>query len=174
MTSGNLTSGGLLNNYEYGLLIDDEELTFKIAEDYKNIFKDKHTTGVITEEIINKAYQILQSVPKEKKPRFELKDKELFKKVAEEDIEVDRYEGGIESIQKNLSGWVKDVFNVLHGIESDVFKLQDVYKYENKLKSLHPRNQYVQDKIRQQLQVLRDLGLLQFVDRGVYRKLWRV
>ena len=34
-----------------------------------------------------------QSVPKEKKPKFELKDKELFRKVAEEDIEADRYEG---------------------------------------------------------------------------------
>ena len=74
--------------------------------------------------------------------------------------------------RKILSGWVKDVFDILNEIEPDVFKLQDVYKYENKLKSLHPRNQYVQDKIRQQLQMLRDLGLLQFVDRGVYRKLW--
>lgn len=173
VTSGNLTSGGLLNNYEYGLLINDEELTSKIVEDYRKVFKDTEATGVITDEIIDKAYRILQSVPKEKKPRFELKDKELFKKVAEEDIEADRYDGGIESIQKNLSGWVKDVFDILNEIESDVFKLQDVYKYENKLKSLHPRNQYVQDKIRQQLQMLRDLGLLQFVDRGVYRKLWK-
>ena len=173
MTSGNLTSGGLLNNYEYGLLIDDEELTLKIAEDYKNIFKDKHTTGFITDEIIDKAYRILQSVPKEKKPKFELKDKELFRKVAEEDIEGDRYEGGIESIQKNLTGWVKDVFDVLNELETDVFRLNDVYKFENKLKSSHPRNQYISDKIRQQLQVLRDLGLLQFVDRGVYRKLWK-
>jgi hypothetical protein len=130
-------------------------------------------TGKITEEIIRKASQILQSIPKERKPKFELKDKELFKRVSEEDIEVDRYGGGIESIQKNLSGWVKDVFDVLNEVELDVFKLNDVYKFENKLKTLHPRNEYVKDKIRQQLQVLRDLGLLQFVGRGVYRKLWK-
>ena len=129
-------------------------------------------TGKITEEIIRKASQILQSIPKERKPKFELKDKELFKKVSEEDIEVDRYEGGVESIQNNLSGWVKDVFDVLNEISLDVFKLNDVYKYEDRLKSIHPRNQYVRDKIRQQLQMLRDLGLLQFLDRGVYRKLW--
>ncbi|MBI1810795.1 MAG: phosphatidylserine/phosphatidylglycerophosphate/cardiolipin synthase family protein, partial [Nitrospirae bacterium] len=123
VTSGNLTSGGLLNNYEYGLLINDEELTAKIAEDYRKVFKDTEATGIITAEIISKAYNILQSVPKEKKPKFELKDKDLFKKVTEEDIEVDRYEGGIESIQNNLSGWVKDVFTVLNEIDSDVFRL---------------------------------------------------
>lgn len=172
VTSGNLTTGGLLNNYEYGLLITDEELSHEISEDYKKVFKNEEVTGKITEEIISKASQILQSVPKERKPKFEIKDKELFKRVSEEDIEADRYEGGIESIQKNLSGWVKDVFDMLNEIELDVFKLNNVYKYENKLKSLHPHNQYVRDKIRQQLQVLRDLGLLQFVDRGVYRKLW--
>ncbi|MBI3378740.1 MAG: hypothetical protein HY035_10150 [Nitrospirae bacterium] len=173
MTSGNLTSGGLLNNYEYGLLINDEELTAKIAEDYRKVFKDTEATGIITAEIISKAYNILQSVPKEKKPKFELKDKDLFKKVTEEDIEVDRYEGGIESIQNNLSGWVKDVFTVLNEIDSDVFRLNAVYKYEERLKTLHPRNTKIQEKSRQQLQKLRDLGLLQFVDRGVYRKLWK-
>jgi hypothetical protein len=129
-------------------------------------------TGKITEEIIRKASQILQSIPKERKPKFELKDKELFKKVSEEDIEVDRYEGGIESISQNLTGWVKDVFIVLNENPNDVLKLNDIYKYEDRLKLLHPRNQYVRDKIRQQLQMLRDLGLLQFLDRGVYRKLW--
>lgn len=172
VTSGNLTSGGLLNNYEYGLLINDKDLSYKISEDYKKIFRNEEVTGRITDEIIKKASQILQSVPKERKPKFELKDKELFKKVSEEDIEADRYDGGADSIQNNLSGWVKDVFNVLNEINLDVFKLNDIYKYENKLKSLHPRNQYVQDKIRQQLQVLRDLGLLQFLDRGIYKKLW--
>ena len=130
-------------------------------------------TGKITEEIIRKASQILQSVPKERKPKFELKDKELFKRVSEENIEVDRYEGGIESINQNLTGWVKDVFIVLNENPNDVLKLNDIYKYEDRLKLLHPRNQYVKDKIRQQLQVLRDLGLLQFLDRGVYRKLWK-
>ena len=130
-------------------------------------------TGKITEEIIRKASQILQSVPKERKPKFELKDKGLFKKVSEEDIKVDRYEGGIESIKQNLTGWLKDVFIVLNENPNDVLKLNDIYKYEDRLKLLHPRNQYVKDKIRQQLQVLRDLGLLQFLDRGVYRKLWR-
>jgi len=34
---------------------------------------------------------------------------------------------------------------------------------------LHPNNAHVRDKIRQQLQVLRDLGLLEFLGSGSYR-----
>ena len=35
--------------------------------------------------------------------------------------------------------------------------------------ALHPDNRHVRDKIRQQLQVLRDLGLVEFLGRGRYR-----
>ena len=34
---------------------------------------------------------------------------------------------------------------------------------------LHPQNRFVRPKIRQQLQILRDLGLLEFLGRGRYR-----
>ena len=37
------------------------------------------------------------------------------------------------------------------------------------LEKLHPDNRHVRDKIRQQLQVLRDMGLLQHIGRGVWR-----
>jgi hypothetical protein len=37
------------------------------------------------------------------------------------------------------------------------------------LEKLHPDNQQVKDKIRQQLQVLRDAGLLLRVGSGVWR-----
>jgi type II restriction enzyme len=36
---------------------------------------------------------------------------------------------------------------------------------------LHPENRHVRDKLRQQLQVLRDLGLIEFLGRGRYRRL---
>jgi type II restriction enzyme len=34
----------------------------------------------------------------------------------------------------------------------------------------YPRNHHVAAKLRQQLQVLRNLGLVEFVRRGVYRR----
>ena len=47
--------------------------------------------------------------------------------------------------------------------------LADVYAHAGALAKLHPKNAHVRDKIRQQLQVLRDLGLLEFLGRGEYR-----
>ncbi|MGD0253732.1 MAG: hypothetical protein ABSC01_13675 [Verrucomicrobiota bacterium] len=41
--------------------------------------------------------------------------------------------------------------------------------FTRELERLHPDNRHVRDKIRQQLQVLRDLGLLLHIERGVWR-----
>jgi type II restriction enzyme len=52
----------------------------------------------------------------------------------------------------------------------EVFQLSQVYQFEPLLASKHPDNNYVQAKIRQQLQYLRDKGLIEFMGRGVYRR----
>jgi len=49
------------------------------------------------------------------------------------------------------------------------FKNEDVYGLAGELEKLHPDNRHVRDKIRQQLQVLRDAGLLLHVGRGCWR-----
>lgn len=66
-------------------------------------------------------------------------------------------------------GWTLDVLNALRSIAREEFTLQDVYACEEGLAELHPANRHVRDKIRQQLQVLRDLGFVEFVGRGSYR-----
>ncbi len=67
-------------------------------------------------------------------------------------------------------GWTVDVLNCIDKIPSSEFDLSQIYKFENTLKQRHPNNNFVKDKIRQQLQVLRDKGILEFVSRGKYRK----
>ena len=52
---------------------------------------------------------------------------------------------------------------------SDSFTTADAYAFTHELEQLHPDNRHVRDKIRQQLQVLRDAGLLIHVERGVWR-----
>lgn len=66
-------------------------------------------------------------------------------------------------------GWVLDVLNCVEHIGQAEFTLDDVYKFENYLSELHPENNHVKPKIRQQLQILRDAGILEFVGRGRYR-----
>jgi len=52
---------------------------------------------------------------------------------------------------------------------SDVFTTADVYAFTREQEKLHPDNRHVRDKIRQQLQVLRDTGLLLHVERGIWK-----
>jgi type II restriction enzyme len=66
-------------------------------------------------------------------------------------------------------GWTLDVLNVVRSVGKPEFDLAEVYQSEEKLAKLHPANRHVRDKIRQQLQVLRDLGILEFLGGGRYR-----
>lgn len=74
--------------------------------------------------------------------------------------------------EMNLSsrGWLMDVFRCMEEIKGECFTLQDMYGFEERLQILHPENHNIRAKIRQQLQLLRDRGLIQFISRGVYRK----
>ncbi len=57
----------------------------------------------------------------------------------------------------------------MRGLGRGEFTLAEVYACEDALRRLHPQNLHVRDKIRQQLQVLRDLGFVEFEGRGIYR-----
>ncbi|HQU84596.1 MAG TPA: DpnI domain-containing protein [Pyrinomonadaceae bacterium] len=70
-------------------------------------------------------------------------------------------------------GWTLDVLRCVDQINSNEFSLDEVYKFEDSLKFKHPDNNFVKDKIRQQLQILRDMDIIEFVSRGKYRKVSR-
>jgi hypothetical protein len=68
-------------------------------------------------------------------------------------------------------GWTADVLGCVREIGRSVFSLADVYLFERRLSRLHQRNRNVRPKIRQQLQVLRDHGVLEFLGDGQYHVL---
>lgn len=88
------------------------------------------------------------------------------KKAVREDYERLR---PLERLNVQKRGWTLDVLRVVQSLNKKEFLLSDVYAHADALAKLHPRNAHVRDKIRQQLQVLRDLGLLTFLGGGAYR-----
>jgi hypothetical protein len=52
---------------------------------------------------------------------------------------------------------------------TNFFTTAEVYAFTRELEKLHPDNRRVKDKIRQQLQVLRDAGLLIHIGRGEWK-----
>jgi type II restriction enzyme len=77
----------------------------------------------------------------------------------------------LKNTSQEFKSWTLDILNCIDKIKLNEFKLSDVYKFEAELSLKHPDNNHIKDKIRQQLQVLRDKGVIGFQSRGVYRKL---
>lgn len=65
-------------------------------------------------------------------------------------------------------GWTLDVINCIEKLGKREFQLSDMYECTEAISALHPDNQHIKAKIRQQLQVLRDSGFLEFTGRGRY------
>jgi type II restriction enzyme len=74
----------------------------------------------------------------------------------------------LEKLKVETRGWTLDVLNIVRSLNKKEFSLADVYVHADELAKLHPKNAHVADKIRQQLQVLRDLGLVKFLGAGYY------
>ena len=74
-----------------------------------------------------------------------------------------------EEKEINAKGWLLDIMNCVEKLERKEFSLDDTYVFENFLSKKHPENKHIKDKIRQQLQVLRDKNYLQFLGGGKYR-----
>ena len=65
--------------------------------------------------------------------------------------------------------WAATMLNLIRRLPGHSFDLADAYGFEQELSLLYPENNNIRPKIRQQLQVLRDAGILTFVSRGKYQ-----
>lgn len=74
-----------------------------------------------------------------------------------------------EEKEVSAKGWLLDVMTCVEKLGHKEFLLDEVYVFENELSKKHSDNHHIKDKIRQQLQVLRDKGYLKFIKRGRYR-----
>ena len=74
----------------------------------------------------------------------------------------------LSEIKAKERGWTLDVLNAVRRLGKSEFKTSDAYSFVREMEQLHPDNRHVRDKIRQQLQVLRDRGFLAQVERGTW------
>ncbi|MBZ0221101.1 MAG: restriction endonuclease [Candidatus Methylomirabilis sp.] len=70
--------------------------------------------------------------------------------------------------RSELRGWTADVLKIVRDLGKKEFSLEEVYSREGELAGLHPYNSHIRPKIRQQLQLLRDKGVLRFIGNGRY------
>ena len=161
VTSANLTNNAFYNNYEYGLLVNEEEKE-TISTIYADFIAmmDSELCGSFNEKSIDEIDRYVKSVENTKITHFDSEGDGILP-INEND-----------SLYKSLTGWKKEVFQCLQMINKTRFTLKEVYAFKNMLHKKHPSNNHIEEKIRQCLQLLRDNGLVKFVTPGVYKKLW--
>lgn len=166
ITSGNLTNGGLLHNYEYGIYTKDKHIVTKTITDFNLISQNENVGNIKLTDIVA-VRDLLSKIPKSdriKLPKYKIETPEKYLDIIELDNNI---------ITSSLKGWKLEVFKCVNTISKQIFTLDEINKFENQLKIAYPSNNNILPKIRQQLQYLRDLGLLEFLGNGEYRKLWK-
>ena len=74
-----------------------------------------------------------------------------------------------EQKEPDTKGWILDIMKCIEVLKKQSFSLDDIYIFEHQLSKKYPNNKHIKDKIRQQLQILRDKGYLQFHGKGYYQ-----
>lgn len=74
----------------------------------------------------------------------------------------------LAELSANERGWTTLTLALIRTLGKQEFSLSDLYEREHRFAEAYAGNKHIRAKIRQQLQVLRDLGLLSFEGRGSY------
>lgn len=158
VTSANLTNNALYNNYEYGVLIENDEIINQIYEDYQEML-DNEDCGTFNISLLNNLEKIKRQIKKRPIVNVDFDNDTII--IEKKNI-----------LTKNMSSWQKDIFDIVNEFDENIFFIDDIYSRENNLKLKHPNNNFIEAKIRQILQQLRDMGFIKFVSKGKYKKLW--
>ena len=75
----------------------------------------------------------------------------------------------LQELSASARGWTAATLRCLHRVGTKQFTLAQVYRFESELAAQFPENRNIQAKLRQQLQILRDAGMVTFEGRGQYR-----
>jgi len=75
----------------------------------------------------------------------------------------------LKKVPVNRRSWTTLTLAAVRALGARQFSLRDLYAKEDIFGAIYPHNRNIRPKVRQQLQVLRDLGYLEFSGKGTYR-----
>ncbi len=163
--SSNLTRGGLRNNVEINVVVEFSDLENENAQTLLDFYaRLRFTTTCFSpdEEYIDAYSDLVKRIHKTRKP---FNDKEV--RVALQNLR--QREKSLPSIRPSaemLSGWQKLIYEKL---PQGPFSTSDLYQYIPAFQQVYPNNHRIEAKIRQVLQQLRDIGLLEHLGHGYWQ-----
>jgi hypothetical protein len=169
ITSANATASGMLKNRECGFEVNGKkiavQLTDAIAKGFGSTQRPEPWTADDIEALREPVERLRASRPKTIRLQPHAIEAPPWVELTKRD-----YAG----LAQSFRGWLRLTFEGISRIGSDTFSMSDVMKVCLPLAADEfPDNQHVREKLRQQMQRLRDLGLVMFLGNGRYELLAR-
>ena len=168
VTSANATKSGLWHNLECGLGTEDKRVVKQLARSLLRGLGSDEPPQRMKREDLEALYAPLEAI-KASLP------KPVFPKAARKPDEPavgatfsipDR-----ERLLEGFKGWQRLTLEGVLAMPEDGFRLNDLVEVcQPVAASRYPRNRHVPDKLRQQLQMLKAIGLVEFVTPGHYKR----
>lgn len=165
--SSNLTAGGLSRNVEVNALLcadKRDEAIGDILSTYNELKFDQRRVApddeflAIYEELWTRSRKLRRDASKDATQRS------LEQRLREKTKHLPRP----QPARRDLYGWLELVYDL---IPQGEFSTKDAYAIESACQEYYPDNRNIRPKIRQQLQVLAKMGLLEHLGTGRWRKL---
>lgn len=166
VTSANATDGGMRRNWECGVSIEDPREVDRVAKLVLSGFGSQEPRQVWEAEELHMLREPVRALREQMPPLKRLPELDAAQLPP---IKLNR------KAQRILIGGVAEWTRLtLEGVLSqsdDVFKLDALFATCAPMAAERfPRNRHVRQKLRQQLQRLRDLGLVEFLGKSEYRR----
>ncbi|MCX5892233.1 MAG: hypothetical protein NTW80_04545 [Deltaproteobacteria bacterium] len=148
--------GGLKKNIEVNVVIEasiDDEIISDAYDTYNRL--KYHPQRVLPDQEFVDIYTQLAKLQKQQNQN--LKKNTEYASLNKRFLEKSKSLQKPKVTKKDLVGWLNNIYKL---IPDNEFTTQQAYKYESDLAKLYPNNQNIRPKIRQQLQVLRDMGVI--------------
>ena len=165
--SSNFTRGGLKENIELNVIIRDryDSETVNAVRDTYADFKYQGRLFTPDESYIEVYEEVTSRVRKTRDETLSLKS--MTKMMASLSRKEERLPRPTIPDPSSLTGWQGLVYEKIPPGE---FTTKSMYRFAEEFREAYPRNRYVEDKIRQILQQLRDDGFIEPLGRGRWIK----
>ena len=167
VTSANATVSGMSRNWECGLATSDRRVVAQLAESLLTGFGAANPPRRLWATELDRLHvpvtAMKASLPKVPVPAGQPAADTLPPEVT---FSVDNPEVMLEG----FTGWKRLTLRGVLAMPADGFSMQDLFRVCAPVAGdEYPKNRHVEAKLRQQLQVLRGLGLVEFVRPGRYK-----
>ncbi|MBI2918717.1 MAG: hypothetical protein HYY01_12110 [Chloroflexi bacterium] len=167
ITSANATQSGMRSNWECGVAISDPTTVVQVASlVLSGLGAEEPPVPVSLNELVS-LRRPLEALRAALPPIPRIKAPEAPEPIAYGSFKL----ADATSFLRAFAGWARVTLDAVLSQPNDRFSLSDMYATCAPLAARrYPNNRHVPDKVRQQLQKLRDLGLVEFLGEGNYRR----